>query len=429
MIEECIIVKKYVFIGCAISDVGGAQVYFYNKVKYCEKNGWDVYVFSGSKGYIHIEKLRKYEKFINQCFNEYPYLYSKHKVGKIVKWVLKCIDYNRDDEVLIECGGVPQAIWGELLAKECGGRNMVFLLSEELSASEKSVCNFLEFKWQRREFRCINAKIMQDFFADKNLTEEQCYRFKAPCTNSMEDIEIPIELDLEPTKPVIGIIGRLNKDYVYASLAEVKKFAQNHPNEVYNVLIVGGGKRAYYKRIKKTINDAKNLKVIITGLLYPLPQKMIEKMTVAIGSSGSIRLPWCLNIPSISVDLKSNKALGFLGYNTLHTQFSLANEELKNISDCLEDFFYNSYIKNYKGEYVAIEMPSEKDIEIMLDTHFEYVRLAESKKEYFDKLVATKLKSRIKKFIYFVGGHGIMHALKRIRSCTICLKTVRKAGE
>lgn len=408
-------VKKYVFINYAISAIGGAQIYLYNKVKYCEKNGWDVYVFSGLQGEIHIEKLRKYKKLINRNLNEYPYLYSKRKIKKLVKWMLCCIGYNDGDEVLIECGGVAQALWGELLAKECRGKNIAYILSEKLSISNKSVYDFLEFKWQRKEFRCINAKIMQNFFYDKNITEEQCYVFRAPCTNSMEDIEIPINLDFKPNEPIIGIIGRLSKDYVYASLAEIIKFAQKHPDKFYNVLIVGGGKKVYYNQIKKLIKNIKNLKVIITGRLYPIPQKMIEMINIAIGSSGSIRLPWSLNIPSISVDLNNNKAIGFLGYDTQNTQFATANEKLKNISDCLDDFFYNSYIEKYDGAYISTNLRSAKEISEILDTHFEFVQLADSKKEYFNKFVIDEFKYRLIKLAYYFGGYRMICTLKRIK--------------
>ena len=72
-----------------------------------------------------------------------------------------------------------------------------------------------------------------------------------------------------------------------------------------------------------------NLKVIVTGRLYPIPQKMIQMLDVAIGSSGSIRLPWSLDIPSVSVDLNTNRAIGFLGYDTENTQFAAENEVTK----------------------------------------------------------------------------------------------------
>ena len=407
--------KKYVIITYAISAIGGAQIYLYNKIKYCEKNGWDVYIFSGLQGSVLVEKLNKYEKLINRNLNEYPYLYSKRKIKKLIKWMLNSIDYNDGDEVIIECNGVANGIWGEMLAEECKGQNIINFVGEDVNVSNKSVYDFLEFKWKRKEFRCIKSKIMQDIFRDKNLSEDQCYTFRAPCTNSMEDAEIPIKLNLKPNEPVIGIIGRIGKNYVYAALNEVIRFAQNHPDKFYNVLIVGGGERVYYSRIEKLCKKVKNLKVIISGRLYPVPQKMIEKINVAIGSSGSIRLPWSLNIPSISIDLNSNKAMGFLGYDTQNTQFPLANEKLKDISECLEDFFYNSYIENHEGPYTSTNLISEEEINEILDAHFEYLKITEPKKEYFDKFEAEGFKIRLVKLAYCLGGYRMVHLLKKVK--------------
>lgn len=408
--------KKYVVITYLISAIGGAQIYLYNKMRYCEKNGWNVYIFSAVGGNPLIEKLKKYENLRNKYFNEYPYLLSKRKVNKIIKWMLDEIDYNENDEIIIECNGIQHAIWGELLAKECGGKSIINYVSEGANLPNKSIYDFLEFKWKRNEFRCIKTKIMKDIFKDKNLSEEQCFDFRAPCTNSMEDVCIPIKLDLKPDEPVIGIVGRIAKGYVYATLKEVIKFANNHPDKFYNVLIVGGGNKVLCKKLEELYKNVKNIKVIITGAIYPVPQKLIEKMNVAIGSSGSIRLPWSLNIPSISVDLDSNKSMGFLGYDTQNTQFPLANEELKDISDCLEDYFYNSYLENHKGPYNSTELISEEEITEVLDTHFEYLELTEKKKGYFDRFVIDDFKSRLIKLAYSLGAYRLIKMLIKVKA-------------
>lgn len=391
--------KKYVFINYAICAIGGAQIYIYNKSRYCEQNDWKVYIFSGCEGKIYIERFKEFSNLINTILNISPYLCTKRKIRKTICWMLKCIDYYDGDEVLIESGTGVAALWGELLAKACNGKNIANILDEKIKLKNQSVHSFFEFKYERKEFRCIKKRIMQSFFEDKQLTEEQCYAFRAPCTNSMENIDVSIKLDLVPDRPVIGVVGRIGKGYVHNSVNEIIKFARKHPEEFYNILIVGGGDNIYHKRLHKLCDDVKNIKLIITGRLYPIPQKIIEKMNIAIGGSGSIRLPWSLDIPSISVEFNSNKALGFVGYDTQNTQLALDGEKLRDISECLEDFFFNSYIDRFKGVYVSTNLVDEDEIKEVLDTHFEYIKLSNPKKEYFDKFKPEGVKEVFKKFI------------------------------
>lgn len=409
--------KKYVFIGSSITSIGGGQIYYYNKSRYCEEKGWKVYIFTSNKGKLYIDALEKHEKYINNNMGVFPYFYSRSKVDKMIEWLLDCIDYKNGDEVIIESGGISYAMWGEMLAKACQGRHLAYFISEKIGLSNKSVYNFLEFKWQRKEFRCIKTKIMQEYFADKKLTEEQCYGFRAPCTNSMEDVEPTTDFSFDTQAPIIGIVGRLNKDYVYEALSEIIKFSDRHPDNFYNVLIVGGGEKEYYTRIKRMIKGVKNIDVIITGRIYPIPRKIIENMTVAIGSSGIVRLPWSVNVPSISVDLSSNKALGVLGYNTMNTQFPLANETTKDISEYLEELLYNSYAENHKEEYVPTNLISKQEIDEVFDMHFGYLEDVSPELEYFDEFVAEGIKSYLQKIVYSFGGHWLISFLKKVRVC------------
>lgn len=60
-------------------------------------------------------------------------------------------------------------------------------------------------------------------------------------------------------------------------------------------------------------------------------------------------------------------------------------------------------------------MVTQEEINAVLDTHFEYVQLADSKKEYFDEFVNDGVKEKIMKIACQFGGHKIIHYFKKIK--------------
>ena len=89
-----------------------------------------------------------------------------------------------------------------------------------------------------------------------------------------------------------------------------------------------------------------------------------------------------------------------------------SNEKLKDISEYLEDFFFKSYIENHKGPYNSTNLISQEEINEVLDNHFEYLKLASDKKDYFDKLNITQLIPLLKKILCLIGGAKLIHFLK-----------------
>lgn len=419
---------KYVFLTPAIGGVGGAQIYCRNKINYCKKNKMQVYLFYDKKREIIIDDLRFYEAGLLKELSYFPQYYSNNKRQQIIHKVLEVIKFNGTENILIESHAPAESMWGELIAQKCNGRNMVFLLPETFEGLDEQSLAFFKFKYIRRELACINKKVMQRLFQTyMPLKLEECFELNAECTNSVEDVEIPTKCNINGNKKVIGIIGRLQKPYVEIAVREIAKLLEKHSVEEFQVVIIGGSdNKKDEKRLKKILQRYKNVELYITGIVYPIPQKLIRKMDVCIGAAGCVSVSRRENIPTISVDSVLGKAMGVVGYNTLDTIASTNQNSLKSIEYYLENILYGDFLHKY-DVIPLLELDTE-ELDSIFRVHMEFIKNFEEKKQYYDcEHIKFNNKNVVKKILGSLGGiYGINLGISIIRVWNSIKKMLEK---
>lgn len=397
---------KYVFLTPAIGWVGGAQIYCRNKIKFCQKKNYETFLFYDQKREIQITDLQSFEKIgLIEELAFYPQYYTIKFRKKIIEKILNRINFCEGEEVIFESHSPAESLWGELLARECKAKNFIFLLSETFQLS-KSVMAFLEYKYQRNELACITKGVMKRLFEDyMPLSIDECYCLSAPCANAVEDIEIPSQLSKIGNHKVIGIIGRLQKEYVKVSVSEIAKFSRKHPNEKFQVLIIGGSNdKADILDIEYMLKPCLNLEIYITGNIYPIPRLLIKKMCVCLAAAGCAIAASQEGVPTISVDSYKKRAMGVVGYNTFSIIHCQRSDDIRSVAEYLELVLYTDFIKIHP--YTPLPYDKENDdIDSAFQEHLNFLKKSCSKKEYYRNIEdSLTLKEAGKKIIIFIFG-------------------------
>ncbi len=399
--------KKYILLTSFIYTVGGGQIYCKNKSEYCKSQGFDTYVFSTKHGKIEIEPLKKYADLILEELSLNPYCFSLKRVDNILNWICEEIDYNKNDEIIIESHTPYLAIWGELLAKRIGAKHIVYLLGENFDGLSKSVFDCLKFKYNRKEVACISKKGMQKLF-DEN---KECYHLKPALGNPVEDVEIPEEyIEKCNGKKVIGLIGRGYKSYVFESVKKLCDFAQTHKTEQFILFCIGGIRKKPKKAIKNYVKNHSNIEIIIVGERFPIPRKMLQLMNVCIAGAGCVKPPYLEGVPTISVDVYDNEAIGVYGYDTL---VKLERVESLNITinEYLESILYGDFL----SEKERIDEGSTDYLQ-EYKHHFEFIENSSKSDEFyeFDNFTLSK-KEKLSASVYKLGGMKLVKFIKQAK--------------
>lgn len=317
--------------------MGGAQMYVRNKCIFELKKASKVYVISATPGEIVIEDLKQYKSFIKPIFNLSPFSVSKRKRANILSRLLQEIHYCESDTIQIESNDTIISLWGELIANITNGKHFVFLLNEGFSNEERSYCDFFDFKHKRRELAGIQPLTIKELFVGyKEVQEGQCYKLLPNCTNVVDDCYHPIVETIDDKKVNICSIGRLNKPYVKDMCIQIHKYCSSHPEKKYRVILLGDSPD---KRDRKMAEDilkkSPNIELIITGYIFPIPRQLFAKIEVFVSCAGSVWPSYYEKRPTISIDHKTNMALGIVGYNTMSSLFARGDDKPYPIYDAL----------------------------------------------------------------------------------------------
>lgn len=399
--------KNYIFLTYSISNIGGSQIYIRNKYIYLEREGWDVYIYSYQNGTILINELSKFKKnIINEL--EYPInYYSKKMQAKVVDRIINNINRNCDITI-IESNSIGLATWGEFIAKRIKCKNFVYLVSETFKL-DSFTFKFLEFKHQRKELAGIQENSLLNMFGTyKRIKRDESYHLKAYCTNVVEDVEAEMPDFLNKADFTIGSIGRLEKPFLFPILNEVKNFILDYPQLTFNILLIGGAPddSLHEKKIMNLFLGVTNVRLHITGYLYPIPEILLKFTDVFISSAGSAMISYRYGIPTISIDAIYHKPIGILGYSTQNNIYQ--NKDVNqnySLNELLDQILFQNVIPKTNNYSI-----NQQDF----IPHIDFLKNSAMELEYYSIELLGHPKSLFKKFVLSYLGYDFYSSLKKI---------------
>lgn len=316
--------KLYIVLTQSIINIGGAEIYARNKYSYLRNAGWDCLVVSTRQGNIVIDDLKRFKTSIIKELRFGPYLYSPSQRKKLMKTLVSILpDTTIYDEVIVESHSLTLSLWGEMLSKEISAKHLAFLLEEHCDLDTQKY-DFLKFKHNRGELAGINRQSLKLLFRPYGeLPDDKSYYLLAHCTNSVEEIPDSKWDKIPDAQYNIGSIGRLEKPYLQSVIKDITEFVDEHPDSTFNIFFIGGETNgsAITNQIYSIFFNHRNVKVYITGFIYPIPLSLINRIDVFMSSAGSVRVSENAGRFTIAYDSNDLQPIGLYGYTTDNSLF------------------------------------------------------------------------------------------------------------
>lgn len=318
--------KKYIFLGQSILGSGGAQIYYLNKKKFLETQGWKVILFT-----FHADGKVVYKDFEGYYNNIFPelslplYYFTKETINRIVNKVVTIINSAADDRIVIESNWFGSAEWAELISQKIGAKHVIYLLSEQ-NRLEKSY-KFFKFKFERGELSGISSHVIQNLFAPfETIPLSKIKPILAGCFSlSIPKDEVNINIDnlcKENYDYVISYFGRIDK-MTPKDLREVCKFAKMVTSKRVLFLGMGYNNISEVYKFQTVIRESpKNIDIRIIPSEPIVPLSLFKISDVIIASAGCARIALRQKKLTITIDTDNDEVMGILGITTQNTTSS-----------------------------------------------------------------------------------------------------------
>lgn len=324
--------------------ISGGPSYINNKTQWLESNGWKTYGFCGylyGTGEVMYEGLRNLKKSLIEELTFCPNWFSTKRINNVIEGIKNKIEFNFDDEIVIESNSIVLAEWGETLGSSLKAKHIVYLIAENLKINDVDTFDFLSFKYKRNELFTISEKAAKNLFANfVDLEDAGSHFWDAMSSNKAEPIITKIFDDLPEHDWMITHFGRY-KNYFNNLIPEIVSFAENNQSKKIAFCIVGD----HYNRKEVILRfeNLANLVVVFFDPMVPIPQKLFDISNVVISTAGCACISFRAGAKTISMDVDNNKPLGVLGYTTREHTFK--NSEESN-TESLEELLTQVLLEN-----------------------------------------------------------------------------------
>ena len=401
--------KTYILIGAAGGYISGGPIYQRNKAIYLQSKGWKVYYISCRKGHIYIKGLESFVITTCPLLSVSFYLFSKKKQKKIIEHITKKIP-SQGEEIVIETGTYSTAYWGELLAQHLKAKHLVVYLDEHNDGIKKELSNFFHFKYKRNELACITKQTMVNIFNPFwSISEQKAKSLLCYCSNSLEDYDYKPIHTIPNCDFTIGYVGRLEKDALKTCINDIIQFASQNPSKTIAFICIGGSSTQTEKKIEQAFKDTSNIRLFISGYIFPIPLQVIRKCNIIFASAGSVNVATKAGIPTVDIDVYTNEPTGFVlsAENNKYQKCPYGNKVI--------DYLNMTLIKN-EFPYIPFTFSYENDLNKMnaaFEEHTKFLYNTSENKEYFSfpeiKLTRVQI---LKKIVLSILGIRLIQLLK-----------------
>lgn len=394
--------KTYIFVIRRITYISGAIQYVFNKAKYLESRGWRVLIFSALHGPLYVEQLRKYKDSIYPQLYLTPNCFSKKEINKVLNKILLEVGDCKGGQCIVESDAVQRAVWGELIASRLNCRHLCLFVRERHIYYNHGIRKYLKFKYDRHELAGITNDSICQMFDDKSIVKRDDTRFSAYCNNVIEPCEDSYSSQLrEDADYTLGSLGRLEKPCVPKIVTGIKAFISKNPNKFFNVVFIGGSilkERVEY--IKGIFGNCSNVKLLMTGNMYPIPTSFAKKIDVFVSTAGSASATYNLGIPTVRVNPATGSPLGVVGLDFMPGEKSMFDTSQMTIEECIENALL------HKDEIVFSTNNTDfyKRMNAEFDRQLSFISKADETIFYEEeKLMKIKTPNNHKKIAWVIG--------------------------
>ncbi len=399
--------KRYIILAATIKNIGGAENYLQSKLRWLRENGWNADLIFYNEGPVLIPYLKDCHYCIKELMHP-TYYYNKKRRNRIRREILSIVCDKTYDYIVIESTVVDLSTWGELLASAIGAKHFIFSLQELDIINNRSLADYIQFKYNRRELAGIARDSIKNMLASFGMIipEDKSYQLIATTQGVLEEYDHPITklLNEMTYDHVIGSISRLEKPFVLPTIRAVVDYIKTDSKHQYVLLLIGEAAKGSDSRkiIEEFCKDIPNLTLFITGYLYPIPIALVQSCDVFLSSSGSAGVSARCGIPTISIDGNDLMPIGVVGYTTNSRLFRTI-EPVRPICEYL-----NEILEQKKYPKTSFQPKAKPDY----SSHMQFIKQSCKEQHYYDvsKLCWNK-EQRLQRLLMPVLGPKWYHKL------------------
>ncbi len=333
--------RKYVFLTFAVAGIGGTQIFVRNKLLFLQRQGRQVTVITTEPGRyedICVEELRPFFPMITPELIRNPYLCSRKFRETLLCRLESFIAPEAGDEITIESNFMAVTLWGELLARRLKARHLIYLIQEDYHLPFPKWLRFFAFKYRRGELAANTPRALPKLFEGfMEIPSDRNGALAAPCSNVIEDCDSRFEALIGGADYYIGSLGRINKPFVPKMVADVVGYVRKHPDKQFQLVFFGGSPEPDdVDAVSAQTAEIPNLHLLVTGAIFPVPKRLIEKMDVFLSSAGAAKSSADLGIPTIVIDANDFEPIGVVHHTTedlVHRNPSLPHKTTVSLLD------------------------------------------------------------------------------------------------
>ena len=398
----------YIIMTASITKVGGAQLYTNYKREYMESKGFFVDIFSYKVGSILMREFDDFQRNIIEELGFLPMYFGRGKQNEIIERMAQRYS-GESNRIIIESHNTTMHVWGELLASRLKAKHIVYEITER-SQCKKELFPFFKFKYERGEMAGITDSSLQYYFQDymkvpasERYSLVAYYEFK-----QVDDVQYDVD-NIPKSAPMctIGILGRLDKPFVLEASIQLKAYIENDKEKNYTLIIIGGQKEGNttQAKIEKVYEGVKNVSLVFTGYLYPIPRILLKKIDVGVSSSGAVLVLADEGVPTIVIDGHDMQPLGVYGVTTDNILYR-KGEEIVPLSDWIKQIQNNP--KQFNRNICKTRVTKD-----FLAHHCDFINESEQSVQYYTHF---SYELSFKQLIFRVlGKERFKHLRKRIR--------------
>lgn len=358
--------KLYLFFSYDVANVGGVQLYMRAKALWLIERGWKVIIIHSIGGKILIMDYEQLNRlFLPEIFFPANFYWDK-KRESILSRILKFIEGNYS-KIIVESHSYGLATWGEIIAQRNGAKHFVYIIDEnpEVGALDQK---YLEFKYNRGEVAGIVGEIIPKLLNNPGfvLSKGNCKLGAYHCDDCI--LDAPFTPFFKNDGYNIGLIGRLEKEYIKGTPGEIITFLRQHEDVLFNVVYVGGEREgdSIKGKLQEAYAGTKNVDVYFTGFMFPIAKDLVHSFDVCISGAGAAGALTKDGLTTIVVDPRDCLSSGVLGVTTKSVLF--CEGEKKPISYWLNEVYTakDKYLpqierayKGYEDHFAMIENGSK----------------------------------------------------------------------
>mgnify|MGYP002855897798 CR=1 FL=1 len=347
------------------------------KADFLASQGWDVRIVYDRGGEAFLPQLDMYPSILIEELDRPAFMYLGYKRKSIIRRITSFLGRLEEGDV-IESHSQALSSWAELVAKHYGTvRHWIYELDER-PEMPCQMQQYYRFKYNRGELVGILEQSISIFMqkTGQPMTNGSPFLPAYGAADCVADIPTRIDID-KKGKYLIGVVGRLEKPYIWEYARNAADFVKQHPDRDFLLLFIGGEPEgdACKRRIEELYSTISNAELKFTGYLFPIPLTLVKQVDICLAGAGAAFGLSHEGILTLPIDPRDFQCSGVLGVNTNDSVFSEGKK--KSLIWWMEEVYKNP------TQYVVPKKTVQHDFQ----SHIDYLDRFAPNLEYDDSFL------------------------------------------